>query len=139
LAGLCKAVWVCYACLSVTQAFASGDSQPAPPPVPGNVDWPQPSALPVRPQTDEEKRLGQEVGRTLPTPEPLQPTLDPGLVPYSPTPGLTIDRHFNAGSSDVLPSRVEAWVAQFRRYFPGSSLESTLLPTCSGAAGGYWL
>lgn len=123
IAGLCRAVWVCCACLSVPHAFASGDSLPAPPPVPGNVEWPLPSALPVRPQTDQEKRLGQEVGRTLPTPELLQPTLDTGLVPYSPTPGLTIDRHFKAGSSDVLPSLVEAWVAGFRRHFPGFSLE----------------
>ena len=104
-------------------ALASNDAQqPAPPPVPGNVEWPLPAAAPVKPQTDEEKKLGQEVGRTLPVPELLQPTIDPDLPPYAPTPGLQIGGHFEAGSSDVLPSLVEAWVAAFRRYFPDFSL-----------------
>ena len=120
---LCKAAWVCCACLLTANAVASGDAQPAPPSAQGNVEWPLPPAHPVRPQTDEEKRLGQEVGRTLPTPELLQPTLDPTLEPYSPTPGLKIDRHFTAGSSDVLPALVEAWATAFQRHFPGFSLE----------------
>lgn len=114
---------VVLACACLSSAAASVDSQPAPPPVPGNVEWLLPASPPVRAQTEEEKKLGQAVGRTLPGPEILQPTLDPALRPYSPTPGLKIDRHFRAGCSDVLPGLVEAWIAAFRRHFPGFTLE----------------
>lgn len=114
-------VTLALACFS--SAAASVDSEPAPPPVPGNVEWPLPASPAIRPQTDEEKKLGQEVGRTLPRPELLQPVVDPKLPAYSPTPGLNIDRHFVVGSSDVLPALVEAWASAFRRHFPGFSLE----------------
>ncbi|MBS0478010.1 MAG: substrate-binding domain-containing protein [Proteobacteria bacterium] len=98
-------------------------AQDADPPIkPGGVTWIEPSAPPVYPQTDAEKKAGMQDGRTLPAPELLQPSLDPALPHYVPTKGLRIKASFRAGSSDVLPGLVAAWVAAFRKYHPGFQL-----------------
>lgn len=95
---------------------------PAPPVVPGAIVWPMPTNPVLVPQSDAEKAAGQQNGRPLPSPELLQPDLDPSLRPYTPTPGVQADRAFRVGSSDVLPGLVEAWAEAFRKFHPGFSL-----------------
>ncbi|WP_205012831.1 PstS family phosphate ABC transporter substrate-binding protein [Sphingomonas panacisoli] len=95
----------------------------APPSKPGQLIWVEPSAAPVFPQTEEEKKAGMVEGRTLPAPELLQPDLDPALPRYIPTKGLKLKAHFRAGVSDVLPGLAAAWVAAFRKYHPGFQLD----------------
>lgn len=111
------------AVLSPATSAASGTADAAPPITAGPVTWVLPASPAVKPQTEEEKRSGQQAGRTLPMPEPLQPVLDEALSAYVPTPGLSIDRHVVVACSDVLPGLVEAWAAGFRKHFPGFSLE----------------
>lgn len=109
--------------LAATPALASdGPAKPAPPVKPGHTLWYAPTAGKVTPQTDEDKKLAQANGRTLPTPELLQPDLDPALPRYTPTKGLRIKANFRAGSSDVLPDLVGRWVTAFRKYHPGFNL-----------------
>lgn len=112
------------ACVMVPGAVSASDgpAAPAPPVRPGLTVWPLPTQPVLVPQTDAEKAASQASGRALPTPELLQPELDPGLKPYVPTPGLTIDRSFNVGSSDVLPTLVEAWAEAFRKHHPRFAL-----------------
>ena len=101
---------------------SDGPAKPAPPVRPGQITWLMPTAGQVAPQSDEEKKRGMQDGRTLPTPEALQPELDPTLPAYVPTKGLRINARYRAGSSDVLPGLVERWVAAFRKYHPGFQL-----------------
>lgn len=96
---------------------------PAPPIAPGRVTWLEPTAREVHPQSDAEKKAGMISGRALPTPELLQPDLDPALSAFVPTRGLRIRTTIRAGSSDVLPGLVTAWVAAFQRYYPGFRLQ----------------
>ncbi len=102
-------------------AQALGQSAPAS--KPGEVTWEEPTAGQIQPQTETEKKAGMVTGRTLPAAELLQPSLDPDLPHYVPSKGLKIQASFRAGSSDVLPGLVTAWVAAFRKYQPGFSLE----------------
>ena len=101
---------------------SDGQAKPAPPIKPGQTVWLEPTASPVAPQSDEEKKMGMQAGRTLPTPELLRPTLDPALPHYVPTKRMRVKASFRAGSSDVLPGLVDGWVAAFRKYHPGFQL-----------------
>ena len=103
-------------------AASDAPAKPAPPVKPGSVTWPEPTASSPAPQTDAEKKLGMQNGRTLPTPELLQPSLDPALPAYVPNKRVKLRASFRAGSSDVLPALVEGWVKGFRRYHPGFQL-----------------
>lgn len=118
--------WTIVAAVAVANAGAAiasdGPARPAPPVRPGPVTWLTPSVASPAPQSDAEKKLAQQNGRALPTPELLQPTLDPGLPAYLPTRGPALRATLRAGSSDVLPSLVQAWVRGFRRYHPGFNL-----------------
>lgn len=115
------------ACLSLTVSGASlasdGPSKPAPPVRPGQTTWLEPTPGEVFAPSDEQKAAAQQSGRPLPTPELLRPSLDPALPHYTPTPGLTVRATFRAGSSDILPTLVTAWVKAFRAYHPGFQLE----------------
>ena len=95
----------------------------APPIRAGTTHWALPTAEPVFPQTDEQKQKAMREGRILPAPEALWPRLDTGLASYTPAKGLKIHATYRAGSSDVLPGLVEAWVAAFRKYHPGFKLK----------------
>lgn len=109
--------------LVAAPAQASGPAASDAPPVkPGFTTWIVPTASEPHPQSDEEKKAAQQEGRELPTPELLQPSLDPSLPPYTPTPGLKIKRTYQAGSSDVLPGLVTAWVEAFQKYHPDFAL-----------------
>ncbi len=114
--------WLMIGALLATSAAA--ERPPSAPPIkPGPIVWLEPSAPEVHPQSDAEKAAGMVSGRALPQPELLQPDIDPALSPYVPTKGLKVRAHFRAGSSDVLPGLVAAWVVAFRRYHPGFALE----------------
>lgn len=106
----------------VAVAASDGPSVPAPPVRPGQIVWPLPTSTVLVPQSDAEKAASQAAGRALPNPELLQPSLDPALKPFVPTPGLVINRTFNVGSSDVLPTLVAAWTQAFRKHHPGFAL-----------------
>lgn len=114
-------------CLAAAALSCTAASDPpaksAPPMTPGPVVWLEPSAIEVHPQSDAEKNAGMVDGRTLPAPELLQPELDPALPHYVPTRGFKFHRHFRAGSSDVLPGLVDAWIAAFRKYHPGVTMD----------------
>lgn len=89
---------------------------------PGEVRWAEPTAVEVHPQSEEEKKAGMVVGRKLPSPELLQPSLDPALPHYTSTRGYRIKHAYRAGCSDVLPGLVADWVTAFRKYQPGFQL-----------------
>lgn len=108
--------------LSAGAAASEAPASPAPPVRPGQLSWPVPTSPVLVPQTDTEKAASQQNGRSEPKPELLQPDLDPALLPYSPTAGLTIKRHYNVGSSDVLPGLVQSWTKEFQKFHPGFSL-----------------
>ena len=95
------------------------EAPPAPQIKPGAVEWFEPTAREVHPPSDAAKELAQEHGRPLPTPELLQPELDPALPHYLPRRGVRFARVLTAGSSDVLPGLVNAWIEAFRHYQPG--------------------
>ena len=108
--------------LSGTASASDGPSRPAPPVRPGQTTWLEPTAAPVFAPSEAQKQVAMQTGRPLPPPELLRPSLDPELPGYVPTPGLTVKASLQAGSSDVLPTLVEAWVAAFRRHHPGFEL-----------------
>ena len=111
------------AAIGLAMAGMASAQDTTPPTKPGEVVWVEPSAAPVFPQSEEEKKAGMVAGRTLPAPELLQPDLDPALPHYVPTKGIRVSAHFRAGVSDVLPGLAAAWVAAFRKYHPGFQLE----------------
>ncbi len=98
-------------------------AQSVPPIKPGLVIWAEPTAIEVHPQSDAEKQAGMVSGRALPAPELLQPNLDPALPHFVPTKGLRLAKAYRAGSSDVLPGLVTAWIAAFRKYHPAFRME----------------
>ncbi|MBN8844136.1 MAG: substrate-binding domain-containing protein [Sphingomonadales bacterium] len=105
-------------------AHASGPTPTDLPPArPGVQHWDLPTSASPAPQTEEEKKAGMQNGRTVPTPELLQPSIDPALPAFKKTPGLKINRTYQAGTSDVLPGLVDMWVKDFQRYYPGFKLE----------------
>lgn len=110
-------------------------AQTAPPPAikPGLVQWLEPTHVEVHAPSEADKQVFQTSGRALPAPELLQPSLDPSLPHYVPTRGLHIRRGFTAGSSDVLPGLVTAWIEAFRRYQPGFRM--TLAKPYAGSLG----
>jgi len=88
----------------------------------------RPSAAP---QTEAEKEHGRRHGRTLPTPELLQPTLDAQLPAY--VPQGRVSGTFRGGSSDVLVDLVGRWFERFKRYQPKVKLE--IVPPFAGSLG----
>jgi phosphate transport system substrate-binding protein len=96
------------------------------------IDLVQPATPTNRPQTDEEKKLGLEHGRALPTPELLQPSLDPGLPAYVPS-RTRLHAHFTGAASDVLAVLARRWIAAFNRYQP--SVRIDLPPPYAGSLG----
>lgn len=62
------------------------------------------------------------IGRPLPAPEVLQPTLDPKLAPFKPRYGRDLGGTLRLMCSDVLPGLVRAWMASFSRHYPKAQL-----------------
>jgi phosphate transport system substrate-binding protein len=112
----CGAAWV--ACVSVLSPLAAGAQGSAP----ATVEW----QLPVQPthpaQTKAQDLEGMRVGRALPTPEVLQPTLDPELAAFRPRYGRDLGGTLRLMCSDVLPGLVRSWMASFSRIYPKAHL-----------------
>lgn len=85
------------------------------------------------PPTEAQKERWRERGRDLPTPELLQPALDPGLQPYVPRSDLDLAGTFQGTSSDVLVDLTGHWIAAFQRLYPKVSLK--LAPPYAGSLG----
>ena len=130
-----KPLLLAWLALASANALAAGGHAPdkVRPYTPGLVDWPEPTLQPNLPQTEEEKEEGRRQGRRTPTPELLQPTIDPQLPAYVPTPGLRLDGSFVGGSSDVLVGLVGMWFEKFARYHPGVKL--SIEPPFAGSLG----
>ena len=82
------------------------------------VVWVEPPLAANKPQTDAEAEHGRQMGRALPAPELLQPTLDSALPAYRPRTDGKLSGHFKGAASDVLPSLVRLWVESFERIYP---------------------
>ncbi|CAN5607570.1 phosphate ABC transporter substrate-binding protein PstS [soil metagenome] len=117
-----RALSIMFVAAALTAA-TSAAAQSAPPGKPGLVSWAEPTAVEVHPQSEAEKRAGMVSGRALPVPELLQPSLDPTLPTFVPAKGLRFGKAYRAGSSDVLPGLVTAWIAAFRKYHPAFRME----------------
>ena len=95
--------------------------------------WPQPVAAPSKPQTDAEKEEGKTLGRAVPVPEILQPTLDAALPDYTPPKNIKLSGTIKMAASDVLPSLVRRWIDGFAKLYPGVKIE--LNPPFAGSLG----
>src|SRR5579883_1086140 len=100
---------------------------------PGMVDWLAPPAAPTQPQTDAEKAEGMKSGRAMPTPELLQPSLDPDIPAYTPSATAHLKGHFKAAASDVLAKLVGIWIQAFNQRYPDVVIDLT--PPFAGSLG----
>lgn len=109
----------------------AGSAAPSPsgPPAPAYF----PGRMLPQPPTEEEKARWRQEGRTLPEREFLQPTLDADLPAYVPTPGLKLSGRFRGAASDVLVDLSRRWVAAFRKYHPGVTID--IPPPYAGSLG----
>jgi phosphate transport system substrate-binding protein len=90
--------------------------------VPATVEWQLPPAPTHRPQTKAQDLQGMRVGRALPAPEVLQPTLDSKLTAFKPHYGRDLGGTLRLMCSDVLPGLVRAWMASFAKVYPKAHL-----------------
>ena len=85
------------------------------------------------PATPAETARWREQGRSLPTPELLQPTLDPALPAYTPRKDIELSGHFKGAASDVLAALTKNWIAAFQKHYPNVSID--LPPPYAGSLG----
>jgi phosphate transport system substrate-binding protein len=97
------------------------------------IEWVTPTLPSNKPQTEAEAAAGRASGRKLPPPEILQPSLDTSLQAYQPHADRKLKGKFKAASSDVLPGLAGAWIAAFRKYYPG--VEIDVEPPYAGSLG----
>jgi phosphate transport system substrate-binding protein len=97
------------------------------------VEWLTLAAPSNRPQTSQEAEKGSQMGRAVPTPEILQPTIDPALPAYHARKDPKLSGNFKAACSDVLPRLVNLWVAGFRKYYPNVNISTP--PPYAGSLG----
>ncbi len=69
-------------------------------------------------QTPAQDELGKRIGRPLPAPELLQPTLDPALPQFKPRRDAQLGGTIRMASSDTLPGLVRAWIGAFHKIYP---------------------
>jgi len=110
---------------------AAGASAEQPPPA--MVEWVEPALPTHQPQTPAEEAAAREHGRSLPTPEILQPTLDPALPVVRPCNNGALHGAFKGGSSDVLPGLVTLWIQRFNKYCP--QVRISVSPPFAGSLG----
>lgn len=89
---------------------------------PQQVEWLLPAATTHPLQTAAQDEAGKRVGRPLPTPEILQPTLDASLPPFVPRHGADLRGSISMGASDTLPGLVKAWIGAFHKFYPDVQL-----------------
>ena len=111
-------------------ARAADASDKAPPSM---VEWLESAVAANQPQTPAEEEVGRTRGRSLPSPEILQPTLDPALPVFYPCKNGTLRGNFNGASSDVLPGLVRLWIERFNRYCP--KVQIRIAPPFAGSLG----
>jgi phosphate transport system substrate-binding protein len=99
----------------------------------GMVEWLSPTLPSNKKQTDEEAEAGRKVGRKLPTPEILQPGLDPALPAYRPRKDIKLSGTFKGAASDVLPGLVKLWIEGFKKHYPNVNIE--VAPPYAGSLG----
>jgi phosphate transport system substrate-binding protein len=80
-----------------------------------------------------ETDLWKRQGRTLPTPEVLQPTLDPQIAAFVPSGDRNASAHYKAASSDVLAKLSKDWVKAFQKYYPNVTID--IPPPYAGSLG----
>ncbi len=98
------------------------------------VSWSVPPAPSLRPQTEAAVAFAREHGRPLPTPELLQPALDPALPTFEPAyDSGRLGGDFRGAASDVLAELSKSWVRQFQAYYPGVQL--SINPPYAGSLG----
>ena len=133
-------VWIILAIPLVVGRTANGDSEQAPssgaPKTvehPSMVEWMELPRATQIPQTKFDEDAARQSGRVLPKPEPLQPTLDPGLPIYRPLGKTKLSGHFSGAASDVLPNLAQRWFSAFANYYPNVHL--SLSPPYAGSLG----
>src|SRR6266478_943617 len=77
------------------------------------VEWVVPARLTNHPQTPADEEKGRTMGRAEPTPEILQPSVDPALPAYQPRKDIKISGDFTAACSDVLTRLTKLWIEAF--------------------------
>ena len=87
------------------------------------VDWLILSRPSNKKQTSAEEEAGRSSGRDLPTPEILQPTLDPALASYRPRLSRKLTKHLRGACADTMPALVRLWIAGFKKYYPNIEIE----------------
>src|SRR5262249_28326466 len=96
------------------------------------VEWVVPALATNKPQTPEQAEEGRKLGRRIPAPEVLQPTLDPALPAYQPR-KEKLTGTFKGGSSDVLVVLVQKWIERFKKYH--SKVNLSISPPYAGSLG----
>ncbi len=94
---------------------------------------PAPDVQQPTPATPAATAAWREHGRTLPTPELLQPTLDPALPAYQPRSDRELSGHLKGAASDVLAVLTKMWVAAFQKYYPKVTID--VPPPYAGSLG----
>ena len=131
--------WAAGACglglMALTPGILLGQAAgaPADPRPPAMVEWLEPALPTNQPQTPAEEAAAREHGRSLPTPEILQPTLDPALPVVRPCNNGALHGTFKGGSSDVLPGLVRLWIERFNKYCP--QVQISVSPPFAGSLG----
>jgi phosphate transport system substrate-binding protein len=97
------------------------------------VEWLDPARASNHPQTPADEERGREMGRAEPSPEILQPTLDPALQAYQPRRDIKISGDFKAACSDVLVRLVWLWIAGFQKHYPNVKIK--VPPPYAGSLG----
>src|SRR5437867_6795433 len=97
------------------------------------VEWVVPALPTNKPQTPEEAEAGRQRGRELPSPEMLQPMLDPALPTYRPRTDVPITGSFKGAASDVMVALAQKWIDKFKTFYPGVTL--TISPLYAGSLG----
>lgn len=99
----------------------------------GGAAGAQTARLLPKPPSPADAAQWREHGRTLPTPELLQPTLDAALPPYVPRTDVELSGHFKGAASDVLAALTKDWIAAFQKKYPKVGIE--LPPPYAGSLG----
>jgi phosphate transport system substrate-binding protein len=97
------------------------------------AQWLVPAEPSHKPQTDAEAEQGRQKGRALPTPEVLQPTLDPTLAPYRKRTDIALKGRIHGAASDVLADLSQRWAAAFTRIYPDVQID--IPPPYAGSLG----
>jgi phosphate transport system substrate-binding protein len=97
------------------------------------VQWLTPARPSYAPPTDKDREVFKAVGRQKPTPEILQPTLDPALPAYQPRTDINLAGNFKGRTPFTSPGQLKAWIEGFRRYYPNVNLD--LSPPFPGSTG----